>query len=57
MKEHIKPARIKKILKEFQPLDYLILLGQKSNGKSTACKSVAVESAYNDNGLFAYIRI
>ena len=56
MKEHIKPSRIKKILKDFAPLDYMLLLGQKSNGKSTACKTVAVESAYKNMGLFAYIR-
>ena len=52
----IKPQRIKSILKQFDPVNYLLILGQKSNGKSTACKNVAVENAYKSNQPFAYMR-
>ena len=37
-------------------MQYLFLLGQKSNGKSTAAKNVCVEAAIKHGQLFAYIR-
>ena len=37
-------------------LKYLILLGQRSNGKSYSAKHLAVQKAYNNNELFIYLR-
>jgi hypothetical protein len=37
-------------------LKYLILLGQRSNGKSFASKHLAVERAYKNGELFVYLR-
>lgn len=35
---------------------YLMLLGQRSNGKSYQVKKTVLESAYKDQGLFVYLR-
>ena len=35
---------------------YMILLGQRANGKSYQAKKVALESAYNDSSKFVYLR-
>lgn len=37
-------------------LKYLILLGQRSNGKSYATKHMMVERAYKNNEMFIYLR-
>ena len=35
---------------------YLMLLGQRSNGKSYQVKKVVLENAYRDRGMFVYLR-
>lgn len=35
---------------------YLMLLGQRANGKSYQVKKTVLEDAYNDRGLFVYLR-
>jgi len=51
----ITEKKVRDILKKYNP-NYLIMLGQKSNGKSTAVKCIAVRDAYEKGELFGYIR-
>lgn len=37
-------------------LQYLLLIGQRSNGKSYACKELAMRAAYEKGELFTYLR-
>lgn len=55
MAGHITARRVQKIVNEFD-LQILILLGQKSNGKSTAVKNIAVRAAYEKGECLGYIR-
>lgn len=44
--KYVSTDKIKKILND---TDYLILLGERSNGKSYACKSLAFQECYDNN--------
>lgn len=55
MAGYVTAKRIQSIVKEFD-LQILILLGQKSNGKSTAVKNIAVKAAYEKGECLGYIR-
>lgn len=51
----VKYQDIEKIITK-KSLQYLILLGQRSNGKSYAVKERAVRNAYNEEREFIYLR-
>lgn len=51
----VTSKRIRKILEKY-PCQFLVLLGMRSNGKSTAVKKLALEDAWNKDELFFYVR-
>ena len=51
----VKSEQIAKYIKKYQ-MQYFILLGMRSNGKSTAVKKYCVEKAYKNDELFFYLR-
>ena len=53
--EYISYKMVDQIIKK-NKLQYLIMLGQRSNGKSYASKELAIRSAWKHNAEFCYLR-
>lgn len=53
--KYLKYSDVKRIITE-KELNYLILLGQRSNGKSYACKELALRDAWETGSEFTYLR-
>lgn len=51
--EYVSEKYIRKLLKDTQ---YLLVLGERSNGKSYAVKSLLIKEAIKNNDLFIYLR-
>lgn len=51
--QYVTEKQVRKLLKDAQ---YLLLLGERSNGKSYAAKTVAIRDAIKKNDLFIYLR-
>ena len=51
----VQSTQIKKYIKKYG-MQYFIILGMRSNGKSTAVKKHCLEQAFNNNELFFYVR-
>lgn len=53
--DYLSYKDVAKIVKQ-NNLQYLLLIGQRSNGKSYACKELALRAAYDKGELFTYLR-
>ena len=53
---HIKYLSKKKVRSMSNKCDYLMLLGERSGGKSYAVKSLCIEDAYKNHKLFIYLK-
>lgn len=53
--EYISYKDVKKLINS-NGLQYLLMIGQRSNGKSYAAKELAIRTAYGDNKPFTYLR-
>ena len=53
--DYIQYTDVNKILEENR-LQYLIMLGQRSNGKSFACKELVIRNAFDHATEFCYLR-
>lgn len=51
--KYLSQRKVRKVLQE---CDYLLLLGERSNGKSYAAKSIAVQDAIDNGSQFIYLR-
>ena len=51
--QYVKQSVIKKILKD---CDYLVLLGERSNGKSYASKNLVLQECFENDKKFIYLR-
>lgn len=56
MEKKTKPNYVKKSTIDKIKADYVILLGQRSNGKSFALKEKLIKDAYNNGEQFGYLR-
>ena len=51
--KYLSQSKVRKVLRE---CDYLVLLGERSNGKSYCAKSIAIQDAIDNGSQFIYLR-